>query len=209
MRGNGRRGVTRRCAGDPEREERASKSESAPDPVKRDFSADGPNKARFAGIAHVRTHRGWLCPAAAMGARSRRVAGRPMAPGMTAEPAGDALETAMARRGPEGGRPHRSDRGSRCMSLLIGKTVEEGGIAPSTGSVSSPRGNAVTESLTGVVKAECAHARAFSGGEEAALETSECMERFCNRIGIRSAPGWLGPERFEKKQREESRSKAA
>lgn len=102
MRGNGRRGVTRRCAGDPEREERASKSESAPDPVKRDFSADGPNKARFAGIAHVRTHRGWLCPAAAMGARSRRVAGRPMAPGMTAEPAGDALETAMARRGPEG-----------------------------------------------------------------------------------------------------------
>lgn len=85
----------------------------------------------------------------------------------------------------------------------------EGGIAPSTGPVSGPRDSAVTESLTGVVKAECVHARAFSGREEAALETSECMERFCNRIGIRSAPGWLGPEGFEKKQREESRSKAA
>ncbi|WP_368156329.1 IS3 family transposase [Collinsella aerofaciens] len=50
MRGNGWRGVTRRCTKDPEKEKRASEGESAPDPVKRDFSADGPDRARFVDI---------------------------------------------------------------------------------------------------------------------------------------------------------------
>lgn len=43
------------------------------------------------------------------------------------------------------------------MSLLIGKTMEENGIVPSMGSVSSPWDNAVTESLMGVIRAECVH----------------------------------------------------
>lgn len=38
------------------------------------------------------------------------------------------------------------------MSLLIGKTMEENGIVPSMGSVSSPWDNAVTESLMGVIR---------------------------------------------------------
>ncbi|MDO5800746.1 MAG: hypothetical protein Q4Q56_03510 [Coriobacteriia bacterium] len=42
MRENGWRGAAGRCAKDPEKEKRASKSESAPDLVKRDFGADGP-----------------------------------------------------------------------------------------------------------------------------------------------------------------------
>lgn len=209
MRENGWRGTTRRCAGDPERGKRASKSESAPDLVKRDLSADGRGKARLAGIAYARTHPGWLCPAAAMDAWSGRVVGRSTAPGTTAEPAGGALETAMARRGPERGRLHHSDHGSRYASLLVGKAVEESGIVPSMGPASSPWDNAVTESLMGVVKAECVHARTFSGREEAALETFEHIERFCNRVGIHSALGWLGPEEFEKKHMEESRPKAA
>ena len=95
------------------------------------------------------------------------------------------------------------------MSLLIGEAMEENGIVPSMGSVSSPWDNAATESLMGVIKAECVHARAFSGREEAALEIFERIERFCGRIGIHSALGWLSPEEFEKKQMEESRLKAA
>lgn len=85
------------------------------------------------------------------------------------------------------------------MSLLIGKTMEENGIVPSMGSVSSPWDNAVTESLMGVIRAECVHARTFSGREEAALEIFEYIERFYNRARIHSALGWLSPEEFEKK----------
>ena len=95
------------------------------------------------------------------------------------------------------------------MSLLIGKTMEENGIVPSMGSVSSPWDNAVTESLMGGIRAECVHARTFSGREEAALEIFEYIERFYNRARIHSALGWLSPEEFEKKHMEESRLKAA
>lgn len=91
------------------------------------------------------------------------------------------------------------------MSLLIGKTMEENGIVPSMGSVSSPWDNAVTESLMGVIRAECVHARTFSGREEAALEIFEYIERFYNRARIHSALGLLSPEEFEKKHMEESR----
>lgn len=91
------------------------------------------------------------------------------------------------------------------MSLLIGKIMEENGIVPSMGSVSSPWDNAVTESLMGVIRAECVHARTFSGREEAALEIFEYIERFYNRARIHSVLGWLSPEEFEKKHMEESR----
>lgn len=75
MRENGWCGVTRRCSRNPEKEKRASKSESAPDLVKRDFSSDGPNKARFADTTYVRTHQGWLRLAVVMDVWSRRVVG--------------------------------------------------------------------------------------------------------------------------------------
>ncbi len=104
MRENGWRGVTRRCAKNPEGGKRASKSESAPDLVKRDFSADGPNEAWIADITYVRTHQGRLRLAAVMDVWSRRVVGRPMVPGMTAELADDALKMAIAQ-GPGEGLP--------------------------------------------------------------------------------------------------------
>lgn len=56
---------------------------------------------------------------------------------------------------------HRSDHGSQHASLLLGKTMREAGIEPSTGSISSPWDNAAMESLMGVIKAECVHARTF------------------------------------------------
>ena len=110
------------------------------------------------------------------------------------------------RRDRDRGRLHRSDHGSRYASLLVGKTMEENGIAPSTGSVSSPRGNAVAESPMRVIKAECARLLRREGGRARDIRD---IERFCNRIRIRFALGWLSPEEFEKKQMEESRLKAA
>ncbi|MBM6906783.1 IS3 family transposase, partial [Collinsella tanakaei] len=66
MRENGWVGTTRGCAKRPKGEAKAAapQADSAPDPVRRGFSADGPNRARFADITYVRTHRGWLYLAA-------------------------------------------------------------------------------------------------------------------------------------------------
>lgn len=67
MRENGRAGATRGCAKRPKggAEQAAPRADSAPGLARRDFSADGPDGARFAGIACVRAHRGRPCPAAA------------------------------------------------------------------------------------------------------------------------------------------------
>ena len=210
MRESGRAGTTRGCAKRPEgeAEQAALRADSAPGLVRRDFSADGPSGARFAGIACVRAHRGRLCPAAAMGIWSGKTVGRSMSARMAAEPADDALGTAVVGRGPPGGRIRHGDRGSRHVSLPIGRTMREAGIEPSTGSIASPWDNAAMESLMGPVEAGCTHARTLEARDQAALEMFDRIECFCNRVRIHSAPGNLSPEGFEARHAQEAASAA-
>lgn len=210
MREHGWRGVTRACARRPDGgEKRAAKKDSHDDLVRRDFSADGPNRAWFADITYVRTRQGWLYLAVVMDVWSRMVVGWSMGPRITAELADDALKMAIARRRPESGCIHHSDHGAQYVSLLLGKTMKEAGIRPSMGSVSSPWDNAVTESLMGVIKSECVHARTYDSREQAALSLFEYIEAFYNRLRIHSALGWLSPAEFEERHASEGRSKAA
>ena len=103
---------------------------------------------------------------------------------------------------------HHSDHGPQHASLLLGKTVREAGIEPSMGSISSPWDNAAMESLMGVIKAERVHARTFESRGRAALEISECIERFYNRARTHSALGYLSPEEFEARHAQEAASAA-
>lgn len=171
MRENGWTGTTRGCARRPKGERRAAapQADAAPGPVRRDFSADGPDRARFADITYVRAHQGWLHPAVAMDIRSRMTAGWPMSDRAGAEPADDALKMAIARRRPGKGRAHHGDHGSQHAALLPGGTMRDAGVEPSMGSISSPWGNAAMEPLVGPIRAECVHARAFETRERASL----------------------------------------
>ena len=211
MRENGRAGATRGCARRPKGERRAAapQADAAPDLVRRDFSADGPDRARFADIAYARTHQGWLYLAVVMDIRSRMTAGWPMSGRMGAELADDALKTAIARRRPGKGRVHRSDHGSRYASLLPGRTMRDAGIEPSMGPISSPWDNAAMESPMGLIKAGCVHARTFETRERASLEIFEYIECSCNRVRIHSALGNLSPAEFEAGHREGAALNAA
>lgn len=142
MRENGRAGTTRGCARRPkgERKAAAPQANAAPDPVRRDFGADGPDRARFADITYARTHQGWPCPAVVMDIWSRMIVGRSMSGRMGAGLADDALRMAIARRRPGKGCAHRSDHGSRCASPLPGGTMRDAGVEPSMGSISPPLG---------------------------------------------------------------------
>ena len=195
MRENGRAGTTRGCARRPKGEGKAAapQADAAPDLVRRDFGADGPDRAWFAGITYVRTHQGWPCPAVVMDIWSRMVVGWSMSDRMGAGLADDALKMAIARRRPGKGCAHHGDHGSRYASPLLGRTMRDAGIEPSMGSISPPWDNAAMESLMGPIKAECAHARTFEARERASLEIFEHIEAFCNRVGIHSAPGNLSP----------------
>lgn len=211
MRDNGMVGATRGCAKWPKGEAKAAapQADSAPDLVRREFSADGPNRAWFADITHVRTHRGWLYLAVVMDIWSRMIVGWSMPPHMTADLADDALKMAIARRSPKRGCVHHSDHGSQYVSLLPGKTMREAGIRPSMGSVSSPWDNAAMESLMGLIKSECVHARTFETRGRAALEIFEYIECSCNRVRIHSALGHLSPEEFEARHTEDAAPRAA
>lgn len=140
MRENGWAGTTRGCARRPKGGEKpaAPQANAAPDLVKRDFSADGPDEAWFADITYVRTHQGWLYLAVVMDIWSRRIVRWSMSARMTAELADDALKMAIARRRPPEGCVHHSDRGSQYVSLQLGRTMRGAGIVPSMGSISSP-----------------------------------------------------------------------
>lgn len=115
--------------------------------------------------------------------------------------ADEALEQAIARRRPPAGRIHRSEHGSRYVSLRLGRTMGENGIGPSMGAISPPRGNAAMEPPMGPARAECVHARTFESREQAALEIFEYIECFYDRVRTHSALGYLGPEEFEARNR--------
>ena len=81
-----RAGITRRRAKRPKGESKqaASQANAAPDPVRREFSADGPDRPRFADITYVGTHQGRPHLAIVMGIWSRMIAERSRSPRMTA-----------------------------------------------------------------------------------------------------------------------------
>ena len=83
------------------------------------------------------------------------------------------------------------------MSLLLSKAMREHGVRPSMGSISSPWGNAAMESLMGIVKSECVHARVYATRDEAALDIFERIEVVYNRARTHSALGYMSPAELE------------
>lgn len=154
---------------------------------------------------------GWLYLALVMDIWSRRIVGWSMGPNITADLADEALRMAVTRRSPSEGCVNHSDHGSQYVSLLPSRTMRENGIRPSMGSISSPWGNAAMESLMGIMKLECVHARTYATREEAALDLFEYVEVIYNRARIHSALGHLSPAEFEEVNwpKENCRSKAA
>ena len=203
MRDNGWEGTTRCRARRPKGAPRAPapQANAAPDLVGRDFSASGPDEARFADIACVRTRRGWPCPALVMDIWPGRAVGWPMSDRMDAGLADEALRMAIARRRPPAGCTRHSDHGSRYVPLRLGRAMGEDGIGPSMGAISSPWDNAAMESPMGLVKAERAPARTFESRERAALEIFEYIECLYDRVRTHSALGYLSPEEFEARNR--------
>lgn len=200
IRENGLVGTTRGCAKRPKGEPKqaAPQAKAAPDLVGRDLSADGPDRAWFADITYVKTHQGWLYLTVVMDIWSRRIVGWSTSPRIDATLVDDALKMAIVRRRPPAGCVHHSDHGSQYVSLQLGKTMRDAGIRPSMGAISSPWDNAAMESLMGIVKCECVHARAFDRRDQAALEIFDYIECFYNRVRTHSALGYLSSEEFER-----------
>ena len=188
-------GVTRRrFRGTTKRD---AKARPAPDLVRRDFSAEGPDQLWVADITHVRTRAGWLYLAVVLDAWSRRIVGWAMAPRMPADLVGDALTMAIVRRQPEGPVIHHSDQGSQYTSLSFGKRCREAGVVQSMGSVGDAYDNAMCESFFATLECELLDRRSFRTVAEARREVFGFIEGFYNTRRLHSALGYTSPANFE------------
>jgi Integrase core domain len=83
---------------------------------------------------------------------SRRIVGWALADHLRAEPVDDALAMAVARRRPDRGLVHDSDRGSQYTSLIFTRRCRTVGIEVSMGAKGSCFDNAVLESFYATIK---------------------------------------------------------
>ena len=125
-----------------------------PDLVKRDFTADAPNRLWLADITYCSTWEGWLYVSFILDVYARVIVGWQIATHMRTDLVLDALEMAAWQRQLAGGCVHHSDAGSQYTSIRYTDRLALAGLAASIGTVGDSYDNAMAEALNGTFKAE-------------------------------------------------------
>jgi len=171
--------------------------QTAPDLVERDFNPTQVNRLWCADITYIRTWEGWIYLASVMDCYSRRIVGWAIADHMRKELVLDALQMAVARRRPELGVVHHSDRGSQYTSLMFTQRCAVAGIEVSNGSRGDCFDNAAMESFHASLKKDLIHRRSWPTKAEARTAMFEYIETFYNRRRRHSRLGMLPPVEYE------------
>ncbi len=115
------------------------------------------------------------------------------------ELAGHALDMALARRRPEAGLLHHSDRGSQYTSRAYRLMLEQSGIVVSMSRTGNCWDNAAMESFFGSLKEECVGNTIYASHEEARLALFTYLEVYYNRIRRHSTLGYVSPLVYEQR----------
>ncbi len=170
---------------------------AAPDLVRREFTATGPNEIWTADITYIPTKAGFLYLAAVIDIWSRRVVGWSMRDDMATPLVTDALDMAIARR-----RPtrviHHSDRGSQYTSAAFRTRCDQAGIQMSMGRRGDAYDNAVAESFFATLETELLHRATFTNRDQARSAVFDYIEGFYNPTRRHSAIGYHSPADYER-----------
>ena len=169
----------------------------APDLVKREFKAAGPNQLWVADMTYVPTWAGFIFLAIVLDVWSRRIVGWAIGEQMTAELVLAALNMAIAQRKPEGV-IHHSDQGSQYTSVAFGQRCAKMGVRPSMGSVGDAYDNAMAESFFASLECELIDRRSFRTKTEARLALFTYIEGWYNPRRRHTAHGRISPINFER-----------
>jgi putative transposase len=170
----------------------------APDRVARQFTASGPNRLWVADITYIPTLERWLFLAVVMDVWSRKIVGWSMRDDLEADLVVDALGMAVARRRPDAGLIHHSDRGSQYTSLRFGRTLRDSGLLASMGRRGDAYDNAAAESCISTIKNELVRRRRFETRDQARLAVFDYIECFYNPLRRHSSLGQRSPDEYEK-----------
>lgn len=169
----------------------------APDLVRRQFSAETPDRVWCADIKQVWTREGWVHLAAVLDLHSRRIVGHACGTSATTALVERALATAVDRRRPKRGLVHHSDRGAAYVSGPYLTSLQTLGATRSLGRAGTPRDNAVIESFFSTLERELLANRRFAVRAEAVSALFEYIEVFYNRQRRHSTLGYLSPVAYE------------
>lgn len=170
----------------------------APNLVKRNFSAEAPNRLWTGDITYIWTVDGWLYLAVILDVFSRRIVGWSMDRRMTDSLVITAFRNALVRRRPDQGLIFHSDRGSQYCSKRFQSLVKGAGGTQSMSGSGCCYDNAITESFFGTLKRELVHHYSFKSRTEAQSLIFRYIEGFYNRRRRHSAIGYQAPENYER-----------
>jgi len=169
----------------------------APNVLNRDFTADAPNTKWVTDCTPIATKEGWLYLAVILDLFSRRVVGWAMAATEDEELVTLALRMALARRCPEAGLLHHSDRGSEFTCNGYQELLAKEGIEVSMSRTGNCYDNAAMESFFATLKKECVHRQQFESRAQARQALFEYLECFYNPIRLHSTLEYVSPATFE------------
>lgn len=165
--------------------------------LNREFTAEMPNQKWVVDITYIPTDEGWLYLAGVMDLFSRRIVGWSMADHMQTELVSDALQMAIARRCPDEGLLHHSDRGVQYASDDYLHLLQSHKIEASMSGKGNCWDNAAMESFWSTLKTEEVYQNIYATREQARASIFEYIEIFYNRKRLHSSLGYKSPEAFE------------
>jgi len=195
MKKAGLRGVSRRKWVTTTRRDRDVRP--APDLVKRDFAAKGPDQLWVADITYVPTWSRFLYLAVVLDAWSRKVVGWAMDTNLKTELVLGALNMALAQRRPKNV-IHHSDQGTQYTSVAFGLRCQEARVRPSMGSVGDAYDNAMCESFFATLECELLDRHRFKDPCQAEKAIFEFIEGWYNPHRRHSALEYSSPINFER-----------
>jgi putative transposase len=157
------------------------------------FHADEPNRKWVTDTTYIWTAEGWLSLAVVLDLFSRMVGGWAMAPIQDAALVGHALHMALARRRPQAGLLHHSDRGSPYTSQSDQAILLQEGIQVSMSRTGNCYDHAAMESFFHSLKAQCIDRECFQTRAQARRATFEYIGCFYNRTRRHSTLNYVSP----------------
>jgi transposase InsO family protein len=169
----------------------------APNLLKRQFTAVGPNLIWLSDITYVWTNEGWLYLAGVIDLYSRRVVGCAMSHHIDHDLTLSALHQALIRRRPQPGLLHHSDQGKQYASGDYQNLLSDHQMIGSMSRKGDCWDNAPMESFFATLKTELIYHERFITREEAQAKIFEYIEVFYNRKRRHSSLTGKSPVEFE------------
>jgi transposase InsO family protein len=168
--------------------------------VKRNFTAERPNRLWVADTTFIATREGWAYLAAILDVFSRSIVGWAIGNENSRHLCLRALDMATARRSIVKGLIHHSDQGSTYASGDYQKGLAGRGIICSMSAKGDCWDNAMMESFFHTLKVELIRDEPFPTRAAAVSAIFEYIEVFYNRKRLHSGLGFTSPADYERKQ---------